>query len=334
VRRSWLWTLLLATALAACGGGGGGDDDSDGPPGSIDISTANREPVTRAVMVTVQGGGIGGSLGIAGSGSPSALAAPGLRRALLAGVRAASLGTRESRAGVIGPERVDCAVSGFATVTLDDADNDGQPSVGDVLSVAFSACSDIAGESINGNMAATYTQIVASPLTVGASVSVSNLAATEGGYRAELAGAFAFTVREASASLATLNIVVTNALALRATTPVYTDTVTMQDGYTIAVTEDLAAVPPGGGTPGRTTTSVSGKVASATAGGTVQVNTVTPFVQYTDDDYPRAGAVGALGKNGSLQATVLSATEVRIEIDSDGNSSIDATVTLPWTDLL
>jgi hypothetical protein len=334
-RRPWsaaAAAVIVSVGLAACGGAGGGDD-GDGPPGSIDIGTGKRLPVTRAMMVSAMGGGVGGSLGLAADGGSASLAA--LPRPLLAALRGgASL--REPRAGLIGPQQVPCDVSGSVTFTLDDRDDNQQPSVGDVLNATFAACSDVADESIDGSMSATYTQIVLSPLTVGASVATTRLTMVDGARSAQLDGGFAFTLTEASASVATLNMVVSDSLSMRVTTPVYTDTITLQHGYTIAMTEDLSAVPSGGGTPGRTTTTVSGKLASSAAGGTVQVSTNAsdPLVQYSDDDYPRSGTIEALGKNGWAVATVLSTTQVRIDIDSTGDGNVDATVTLPWTDLL
>jgi hypothetical protein len=321
--------VAVAAGLAACGGGGG-DDDDGGPPGTIDVTLANQNTLTRTALVTVQGGLIVGSLGIAGGPSPSSRA---LGRALLAGVRGGAA-ARERGAAVIGPTRLDCDVSGSVTFSLDDRDNDQQPSVGDVLSASFSACSDFPGEVIDGSMGATYTQVVASPPTVGASVTVNDLSMSDGPRSVAADGAFAFTYRETSASAATLHIVVSGSLAMGVTTPVFSDTVTMRSGYTIDVSEDLAAAPPGGGTPGRSTTTVTGQVSSAAAGGTVQVDTMEPIVQYSDDDYPREGRIGVTGKTGSLQATVLSTTEVRIETDTNGDGQFDSTTTLPWTQLL
>lgn len=331
--RRLAWSVLLVAALAACGGGGGGDDGggSGGPPGSIDISTSNRESVTRAAMVTGQGGMVGGALGIAGGGSQPQ-PTRSLARALLAGVQGAS--PREAPAAVIGPQQLACAISGSASVTLDDRDNNQTASVGDVLGVVFSACSDLAGETLDGNMSATYTQVVRSPLTVGATVSTNNLRFAEPGLAVRLDGGFTFTLRQTSADVAVLETVAVNALALQVTTPVYSDTVTMQAGYKVTSTEDLAALPPGGGSAGRVSTVVSGQVSSAAAGGTVQVSTFEPIVQYTDDAYPRAGGLEALGKTGSLRATVLSTSQVRIDIDSNGDGSVDSTVVVPWTQLL
>ena len=57
------------------------------------------------------------------------------------------------------------------------------------------------------------------------------------------------------------------------------------------------------------------------------------IVQYSDDDYPRAGRLNVVGKNGSLQATALSTTQVRIETDVNGDGQFDASTTVPWTQL-
>ena len=325
----WLFGLAVVAGLAACGGGGGSDGGS--PP--VDVSLTNQTALTRAAMVTAQSTSIGGSLGITASEQPGPQAGRTLGRVLLAGVRGGAA-PRESSAALIGPARVDCLVSGFVTFTLDDRDNSLAPSAGDVLSATFSACSDVPGEVVGGGMTASYTQVVSSPLTVGASVTLRNFSLTDGSRSAAADGDFTFTYQEPSASVATLRMVVGNSLAMRLTTPVFSDTVTMLDGYTIDTAEDYTVVPPGGGAPGRSTTRVSGNVASAAAGGSVQVDTMDAIVQYTDDDYPRAGRLNVVGRNGSLQATALSTTQVRIEADVNGDGQFDASTTVPWTQLL
>ena len=127
---------------------------------------------------------------------------------------------------------------------------------------------------------------------------------------------------------------VPNSLALRVTTPVYSDTVTLLDGYTVDSNYDRTALPPGGTVAGRTTSSASGKVASASAGGFVLVQTVEPIVQYDIDAYPRSGRLTAVGNTGSVQVTVLSTTQVRIELDADGNRSYEASKLVAWDQLL
>jgi hypothetical protein len=165
---------LVALALAACGGGGGSAGTP--PPPNVAVTATNQGSVTRAGVVSMQGGVIGGSLGIAGGGqsSPLAATAPAVQRALAAGVKRIAAG-RKTVAVVIGPETVNCTVSGSVTGTIDDRNNDGQLNVGDVLSLTFNSCVEVAGEVMTGRMSATYTQIVASPLTVGAAVAAEDL---------------------------------------------------------------------------------------------------------------------------------------------------------------
>lgn len=327
-----LSSLALATlALAGCGGGGGGD----APPGNIDVTAANQDALTRASMVAVQGGLTGSSLGIAGGGQASpAAAGAGLRRLLAATLTAGPSGGRKAIAAVSPPQTLDCAVSGTATGTLDDRDNTGTVTVGDVLSLSFNACSDVAGEVLNGSMSATYTQIVQAPLTVGAVVAVANLGFSQANYNASIDGGFHLTYAEPSATTSTIRVVVPNALALRASTPAYSDTVTLLDGYTVDSRYDADALPPGSNIPGRTTSTATGAVASTVAGGFVRVTTLQPMVQYDIDPYPRSGQLDVVGKNGSLQAVVLSTSQVQIDLDADGNGVFDGSKVVAWDQLL
>lgn len=325
--------VLVILALAGCGGGGGGD----APPGNIDITAANQDAVTRASMVAVQGGLTGSSLGIAGGGqaSPAGVAAgAAMRRLLAATLTAGTSGGRKAIAAVSPPQTLDCAVSGTATGTVDDRDNTGTLTVGDVLSLSFNACSDVAGEVLNGSMSATYTQIVQAPLTVGATVAVANLGFSQANYNASIDGAFSLTYSEPSATASTIRIVVPNALALRASTPAYSDTVTLLDGYTVDSRYDADALPPVGNVPGRTTTTASGAVASTVAGGFVRITTLQPMIQYDIDPYPRSGQLDVVGKNGSLQAVVLSTSQVQIDLDADGNGVFDGSKVVAWDQLL
>jgi hypothetical protein len=185
-------------------------------------------------------------------------------------------------------------------------------------------------------MSATYTQIVASPLTVGAAVAAEDLlfSQTATGTSASLDGGFNLTYTEPTSTTSVTRITVPNQLAMGATTPAYTDTVTLLDGYVVESTYDSQALPPGGTTPGRTSSTATGPVASVAAGGFVRVTTLEPLVQYDVDDYPRSGRFEAVGVTGKLRATVLSVTQVQIELDANGDNTFEQTTTLPWTQLL
>ncbi|MBX3606088.1 MAG: hypothetical protein KF788_12470 [Piscinibacter sp.] len=323
----------LALALVACGGGG---DSGTPPPPNVAVTAANQDSVTRAGMVSMQGGVLGSSFGIASADSASPAAVGPLLRRALAGSSKRVAAARKTVAVVVGPITDACTVSGTFTGTIDDRNNDGVLNSGDSISITFTNCVEVAGEVLNGRMAATYTQVVATPVTIGATVVAENLSFTDAttNTSASLNGGFNMTYTEPGATVAVTRIVVPDQLALGATTPVYSDTVTLLDGYTVESTYDSSALPPGGATPGRTSSTASGPVASTAAGGFVRFTTIEPLVQYDVDDYPRSGRFEAVGTTGKLRATVLSGTEVQIELDANGDGTFEASKTLPWTDLL
>ena len=119
----------------------------------------------------------------------------------------------------------------------------------------------------------------------------------------------------------------------RSRTPGFSDTITLRAGYTIDSAYDSAVLPPGGTVAGLTSTTASGQVASASAAGYVTVRTLQPMLQYDVDANPRSGQFEAVGKTGSLQATVLSTTQVQIDLDADGNGVFDASKVVLWSDL-
>lgn len=308
----------VGLALTACGGGG---DGGTPPPGTIDITASNQDTLARAGMVALQAGVLGASIGVAGGGSPAGIAAASGRK----------------RAAAVQPPLVeDCTVSGTTTTIYDDRDNSGTSNPGDAATITYNDCVEVAGEVMSGTAVAVYTQIqLGTPFSVGARITTNDLR-TRTATRSVLAqGGFDFLLSAPSlfAASDSLRVSVPNSLTLAITTPVYADTVTLQAGYVLQSAYDATAVPPGGSVPGRTSTTASGRVSSATAAGTVLVNTLQPFVQYDVDPYPRSGQFEVVGKTGSLQANVLSTAQVQIDIDTDGNGVFDGTKIVPWADL-
>lgn len=315
---------LLLLALSACGGGGGGGGVST--PDPVAVNDTNQDELTSAAMVGIDVGVVGGSLGLTADGASSPLAVgPALRRALLAGTKKASAGRKSIAASIELPAE-DCALSGAVTVSIDDRDNDGQLSVGDVLGVSFDNCSDVAGEVIDGSMSAAYTQLELTTTTrIGASISVDDLTVIDGDERASLDGGFQFTVTD-NATVSTMRMVVPDSLRMQASTSTYSDTVTLFDGYTVESQYEIVS--------GRTTSAATGWLASAAAGGAVQVETLEDIVAFDSEDYPRSGRIELVGATGALQATVLSTSEVQIDLDADDDGSFEESKTVPWTELL
>jgi len=93
------------------------------------------------------------------------------------------------------------------------------------------------------------------------------------------------------------------------------DTRTLLDGFVRDATHDSTA--------GTAVSTASGLVQSAAAGGVDQVNPVTgtPITQYDADTFPRSGALQVKGMKGALLMTAISATDVRLDLDADGNGT-------------
>lgn len=282
------------------------------------MSAANQDVLVRAGVIAIQGDVIGGALGIAGSPGRAAPLAQGLRKRI---------------AALLPPEVEPCFVSGNTTSTLDDRDNSGAATVGDVLTYTYNDCVEVAGEVTNGTLTATYTQVDPGTLTIAANVTTNNLTTVSSARSVSMQGDFRLRLQFASLSSNTLQIAVGNSLALAFTTPRFSDTITLRAGYTIDSVYDGTALPPGGTVAGRTSTTASGQVASASAAGYVLVRTLQPMLQYDVDANPRSGQFEAVGKTGSLQATVLSTTQVQIDLDADGNGAFDASKVVLWSDL-
>ena len=317
------WSVLagsIAVALAGCGGGGGGDAPLTG---DLTVTAANQETVSRSGMVALQACVLGGSAGVTAGGGGSV-------------ARALALAGRKRIAAVQPPVTELCSVSGSTTTVYNDVDGNNAANPGDTATITYNACSDVAGEVTNGVVTATYTQIQLStlPASIGANLTTTGLSTQSATASVSASGGFSMLMRIDSATAGTLHIAVPSggAFAMAITTPLYSDTVTLRAGYALDSAYDGTALPPGGTVPGRTTTTASGPVASATAAGYVQVTTLQPFVQYDVDPYPRSGRFQAVGKTGSVQAVVQSSAQVQIDLDADGNGSFEASKTVAWSD--
>ena len=226
--RSALVPGVLAALLAACGGGGG---DDGGPPGSIDVSASNQDVLVRTGIVAIQGDVVGGALSLASGPGQSAPLARGLRKQI------AALGS---------PVVENCFISGTTTSTLDDRDNSGTKTVGDVLTTTYVDCVEFAGEVTNGSFTATYTQIDPATLTIAANVTTGGMSSVSSTRSVTAQGDFSMQLRFVSATSETLHIAVGQGLALAFSTPRFNDTITWRAGYTIDTTYDSSILPPGG----------------------------------------------------------------------------------------
>ena len=303
-----LTTLLLATAalLAGCGGGGGDAGDAISVAQAISITAGNRDRVARATAAGLLGLDSTG----AGSVTPSAVTRPDMR--------ALALGPLDS---------VFCNAGGSSSAQLDDRDNNNTPSAGDVLTLAFNNCRDSATDLVNGSTSVTFTRVgLGLPLTLGARLTLNQLAATSGGQTVVLNGQLLMDFTRVSSTLDRFSLTADTAVVAAVQSLNFQDTVTLMPGFVQTTDSDSAT--------GLSSSVMSGSIDSVSAGGRVSVSTPTALLQADSDAYPRAGVVLVSGKTSALRMTVLSNTQLLLELDEDGNGSYETSQTVAWTYLL
>jgi hypothetical protein len=326
--------IALAAAfvagLAGCGGGGGG---GGGPPPvapTIDIAAPNRDSVAHAAAASILAMSPSGAIPLAAGASASALAVRALRQR----VEAFAVDARAQRKvplAVLGPFVTPCVISGTVTETDDDRDNNNLPSVGDVVTLVYNNCQDTAGETLNGSMTMTLTQVSVMPVPSGsAQVTVAQMSMVAGNHSMTLNGSMRVDVTLPSASVETVRITADGpvTVGLSIAHLGYSDTLTLQSGFFEEDSHDATLA--------RTVSTVSGHLQSANAGGIVEVGTLTgaPITKLDSDFYPSAGVLQARGRNSTLRVTALSAAAARLDLDADGNGTFEATQTVNWDWLL
>ena len=314
--------LLIASAasLAACGGSSDGGSAEFNPPQAsapLAISAANGPSATFAAWdsanATVGLSDLIGNSGFVPSGQLKPTAVP----------------TTDFVSMVqkipFGPTIVPCEVSGSITISGDLADPI-TPSLteGDVISVDADNCDDGLGEVIDGVM----------DLSVGA---------FEGDL---LSGLYdltmsmdltVFSVRTAGETLTSsgdANVIINNLAAPSVSAEVSGISMTTQSG---TLTETLsnymsAQTLDAGQQPAPYTLNSNGTLDSTELAGSVTYSTPVTFEGF-DNGYPQTGELLVTGDSSSARLIALDAVNVRVEIDSDGDGTVDDVIDTTWAAL-
>jgi hypothetical protein len=335
--RKYLLNTVGAAVImgfAACGGGGGGDEPAPPVVTVINITTANRDSVGHAAVAAVLAlSPTGATIPLATSSPASARLPPALLQPLNKWVSGA-WARREQPQTVHGPYDYYaemCPGGGRVREWDDDRDENLDPSVGDVMTLVFEGCKDNVGGTANGTMTMTLTQISPAPVPSGsAQVTLSQMSVVTANHSMALDGSMLFYYAlPTNTSLETARMTASGPVTVTVSTHVgYSDTLTLQSGFVEEDRYDAAL--------GRTLSTVNGRLQSAVAGGAVDVTTVAsaPMTTYDTDAYPRAGVVQVRGRNSMLQITALSANDVRLDLDADGNGSFESGSMVSWDWLL
>lgn len=333
-----LAALSTCLALAACGGGGGSSTPPPETP-QVAITSANQTEVARSV--------VSGGLALA---LAQPLAAPGRTTALASRSQATTLppraiasvvqrvlklaaahhGTARVQPLAANTETEFCSDGGTVATTYDDRDNNGDASAGDVLTAVFTQCKEAGSVQIDGTVVLQVASVGANTetdLDLNGSLAFSNVSARFGDTVATLAGSVAASVAMRSDSTRMTMTVGSDALRIGASSTGYSENVVYDPGMRVSVVENMVGT-------WSTSFTLDGSFTSESLGGRVTVATALPILQFETDDFPSSGQVLATGASGSqLRATVVDATQVRLELDADGNGAFEGSKLVPWSEL-
>ena len=328
-RRIIFGTLFALLSLSGCGGGGGGGGDSSPPPltGDVTITSANAvgvaSDVYEAVGDTASLGdfGAGGLIGSVGPANPT-LSKSAVTLATKSGLEG-TVDTGSLIAVAFGPERTDCAVSGSATVSGDIADPN-TLTAGDTISLRFNNCNEGDGQLVNGSLTLTIDTVSGDLnsefFALGVSLDFNSLSVLEAGETTSVHGSLSMLLDSTAYPVTTASL---SSPSLSVTSGSQSANLS---NYSTTVTLDESSQPPA------FSVTSSGRIGLPDLGGAVTYSVREPFTGFGDSD-PQAGVLFVRGaNNASITMTVLSDTQVQLEMDYDGNGSVDETVILTWVE--
>jgi hypothetical protein len=314
-------SVLSATVMiAACGSGGDQFGGAQPPATTIAITSTNALAVTRvsweAVLASGDFGSLGGGL-VLSTASPDSFAKPTVAQ------KAAGSLVNVLHEVPFGPEVLPCQSSGIVTFSGDIADPE-TLSVGDTFRAVYELCDDGLGEVIDGIVDLTVGEFTSDVetgfLMLSMDTVVTNLQVVTGTETTTSNGDATITLDTTQSPLVAAGVSGTSM-----TVDSNTSSETLGN-YSSSQTVDgsLQTLP--------FTLAASGTLDSTQLAGAVRYSTPVTFAG-EGLDYPSAGALLVLGQDSSARLTAVDNVNVTIEIDSNGDGVVDATIETTWAAL-
>lgn len=304
---------MALAALAACGGGGGGGGGG-GIADLIDLTAANRDTVAHAATASF--------VALGASSSIPLLASPGG----VALLRNVARSARERPMGLIPYFSEPCAVAGWVRATLDDSNGNGLDDLGEPVTIVFEACQDNAHDVVNGTVVLTLMTLTDTSLSAKMTMSQWSQQATNGRHTMTLDGAMDLNCMPLSSTSIQCTSTATAPVIARLQTHLFTDTVTLRQGFVDEATYDDGT--------GHATSRVHGTVDSTAANGAFSVSTDTAIGRLYADPYAHEGRIRVSGDRGTMLISPQSATQVRIDLDSADDGTFESSELKDWDWLL
>ena len=315
-----LLALGTSLVLASCSSDSTVNGETETTDGGLGMTSADAE-----IAVGVAYGAAASSAGLADVGSTLGITAtaPGDSVANSSKAQLSGYLVNVLQAVPFGPDVFPCAVSGTLTISGDLAD----PltlTAGDTFNIDSDACDDGIGETVDGLMSMTVTDF-AGDLFLGTYLIAMN--ATLDALQVTTATDVVSSTGDASVTLDTTAAPFVSAsvggTSMITSSNASTDTLT---NYSTSQTVDAGLIP------APYTLTSSGSVTSSLLADSVNYSTPIQFAG-SDTDFPDSGELLVTGNNSSARLVALDNVNVRIDLDNDGNGSVDEMIMTTWLEL-
>jgi hypothetical protein len=325
-----VFAAAVAALLSACGGGSSDNASAAPTTGaqSVAITSVNQTSVARATVNAAFSLGLvqnespsGGTSAAASSGATSRMIQRVLDKAV---AQRRGIATASAHPAAITSSTAPCDISGSIATSVNDADNSGQLSAGDVITATFQQCEDSTALTINGTLTITLTGTPASTQFAGNAV-FQNVVASYTGVTYTINGNTAISETDTDTLSSSTFTVGAAGLTVATAATGYADSITFDAGL-VAASSFIA---------GTNTLTLTGSFVSQSIGGRVTIATPHGLVQQAADAYPSQGQLLITGASGStLLVTALNSTQVQLQVDANGDGTVDSTTTATWASLI
>jgi hypothetical protein len=218
----------------------------------------------------------------------------------------------------VGPEVTQCTGGGTITLTGNIA-NPATLSANDTITFNYASC--VEGDTTtNGQFSMRVTSFSGDPasgtFSFAVTTTITSLQVTVAGETATLNGSVSISISVGGSTV---------------TTTVTSSSISVGDGASSHTLHDYSSVHTM--TSGSFTLDVSGSLTSSDFSGTVNFDT-TALLHGMGEAYAFSGQLLITGANGAtIKVIVLDSTFLRLEVDSNGDGVVDATLDVTWDDL-
>lgn len=327
--RATALALGVALGLAGCGGGGG----DSGPPMFLDqglaINNSNYAAVAQSTVSSM--GFLGDTSGVvtgAEVASKPQLLPVALDQAKRGLARLQSSGAVLS--GVQTRQVVPCSQGGSLTLAINDVANNGSLDAGDGLTIDAAACIE-QGVKIQGRIALTVQSLTgvydSNNYSATVAMTLTGFVVTTGSDTAQGDGSITITLGRTPAGVTDIALDLPS-LTLSGTEAGQTYSAKLTSVHMASRNETVGGV-------ARTSLSYAGTLSSSAFGNrSVQISTPQTLVVAGSDNFPSSGQLLVSGSSGSkLRLTALSNTQIKLELDADGDGTYEAQATKTWAEL-